>query len=142
MTTLETCLVAAGCVLVAGGVVYAIMKKGNRYDGASTAPDLKVVTEYIKKHGNLERQRAEGPVKMTDVVAWFRSLNLDQKKNIPFVMRVADNVPGEVKSSKPILLGVYDKNADEIAKALLIEGDAWDQQLTEVIGNETLVVLS
>ena len=44
--------------------------------------------------------------------------------------------------NKRLLLGVYDEKANEINKALLIIADAFDEKTLEVLGNESLVVLS
>lgn len=60
-------------------------------------------------------------------------------------MIVYPQLPGDTfngPDNKRLLLGVYDEKADEINKALLIIADAFDEKTLEVLGNESLVVLS
>ena len=99
----------------------------------------------------------------TDVVGWFKSLSLNPQKDTPFVALAdqienmvgsyfkSDNVivypplPDDVfkeQNKKRLLLGVYDEEVGEVKNAQMIIVDAFDEKTLEVLGNESLVVLS
>lgn len=142
MSTLGVILTAVGCMAV-GAVIYVIARKGRGEVGqAATKLDRTAMFDLMKKHGKIETQKSDGPIKMNDVVAWFRSQNLDENTDLPFIMRADDIIADDGGNSKSIILGVFRESTDEILKALLIKADVWDQQLAEIIGDEQLIVLN
>ena len=146
-------IVGAVTVAVGAGVVYYGYKKGI----------FKKKPKNVKQISNLEVKKINGTLSFMDVVGWFKKLSLDPQKDTPFValadkfeemfttyfktenMIVYPPLPGDTfngPDNKRLLLGVYDEKANEINKALLIIADAFDEKTLEVLGNESLVVLS
>lgn len=105
----------------------------------------------------------EGTLSFNDVVGWFKSQNLNPEKNTPFIalfdnfkqMLLGDKLEaksdfcippsseiGQHEDKKAqLLLGVYNEDTDEISPSLLILADAFDEKTSEVLGDESLVVL-
>lgn len=153
MTRMSTIVIlGAVTVTVAAGVVYYGYKKG-----------LFKKKKTVKPICNLNIKKVEGTLAFTDVVGWFKSLSLNPQKDTPFVALAdqfenmigsyfkSDNVivypplPDDVfkeQNKKRLLLGVYNEEADELNKALLIIADDFDEKTLEVLGDEPLVVLS
>ncbi|GEM_PF-699189 len=145
-------IIGAVTVAVGAGVVYYSYKKG-----------LFKKKKIVKPICNLNVKNVQGTLPFTDVIGWFKSLRLDSQKATPFVA-LADQLenmigayfksdivfvypplPDDVfkdQGKKRILLGVYDENIDEVSHALLIVADAFDQKTLDVLGNESLIVLS
>lgn len=146
-------VVGAATVAVGAGVVFLVYKKGV----------FKKKPKNVKQICNLEIKKIEGTLSFMDVVGWFKKLSLNSQKDTPFValadkfeemfttyfktenLMVYPPLPGDTfngPNHKRLLLGVYDEEAGEINKALLIIADAFDEKTLEVLGNESLVVLS
>ncbi len=145
-------IVGAVTVAVGAGVVYYSYKKG-----------LFKKKKTVKPICNMSTKKIEGALAFTDVVGWFKSLSLNRQKDMPFIA-LADQIENEIGSyfksdnvivypplpedvfeeqnKKRLLLGVYDEETDEVSKALMIIADAFDEKTLEVLGNESLVVLS
>lgn len=79
------------------------------------------------------------------IVGWFKSLNLEKEKDIPFI---ADPEKfKEILKTAPvknvgIFEGVYDEQNDEIVSNRLIDADELDDKTLQVLGDDSLVVLS
>ena len=140
-------------VAVGLGAVYYGYKKGL----------LKKESKPIKPISNLKIKQLEGALSFGDVVGWFKMLSLKKEKDIPFIALAdkseemiasyfkPDNIivypplPDgmlEDPSKKRLLLGVYDEETDEVSNALLLVADSFDEKTLEVLGEESLVVLS
>ena len=85
---------------------------------------------------------------MPDIVAYFKSLNLDKSKHKPFVMqdkrRIRDmiDVAANVTDDKIlILLGVFDESNDKLDLKLLACTTISDK-VKEILGDDEFVVLS
>lgn len=80
------------------------------------------------------------------VVLWFKSLKLNPQKDIPFVTSFDANPKlwCGYRPSKAICIavGVFSEKLDEVIHFQVVEADAMDAQLKQVLGNEELVVLS
>ena len=153
MARMSTILIlGAITVAVGAGVVYYGYKKG-----------LFKKKKTVKPICNLNIKKVEGTLAFTDVVGWFKSLSLNPQKDTPFVALAdqienmvgsyfkSDNVivypplPDDVfkeQNKKRLLLGVYDEEVGEVKNAQMIIVDAFDEKTLEVLGNESLVVLS
>lgn len=88
----------------------------------------------------------DGPCNFNDFLAWFKAKNLDPQKHTPFIMKIAPETAKMLslpELTKPvgIMLGIYDKS-DETIQYQAIQCDSLDQQTKDVLGNETIVILS
>lgn len=107
------------------------------------------VYAVCKRKEPLLEETVEGDLKLEDVVAYFKTLSMVKGKQIPFLA-----LPGEEKlkviniksiksnKSKVLILGVYNNDKDSLNPMKIVYADGFDEELTEVLGNETLVVLS
>lgn len=146
-------IIGAVTVAVGAGVVYYSYKKGL----------LKKKTKSVKPMANFSIKRIEGTLSFGDVVGWFKTLSLDQEKDTPFVAladKFEDTMTSYFKSDniivypplpegilkdqnkKRLLLGVYEEESEEVSNALLLVADSFDAKTLEVLGKESLVVLS
>ena len=154
MARMSTILImGAVTVAVGAGVVYYSYKKGLS----------KKKAKNVKPMSNLSIKRIEGTLSFGDVVGWFKTLSLDKKKDTPFVALAdkfedimtsyfkSDNIivypplpEGilEDQNKKRLLLGVYEEESEEVSNALLLVADSFDAKTLEVLGKESLVVLS
>lgn len=104
------------------------------------------ILSTLKKQKGFEVSTIEGESNFNDILAWFKTQKLDQKKHTPFIanfIELKDMFAGvEVKVSKPcaIIVGFIDEQADSIT-SIIIESDALDAKTKEVLGEEKLVVL-
>lgn len=145
-------IVGVAALVVCAGVAYIGYKNG-----------------ILGKKGKKQKQLSDIPTKemdgtlaMTDVVGWFRNLQLDPQTDTPFMAdaeklnniltslsNVSDFIfpPSSIdlqnnKKNKRLILGVYNEKSDEISHALFILADDFDAQVQATLGNEQLVVLS
>ena len=107
---------------------------------------IELVRRAFAYFRNLVRRVINGILSFArDIVAWFRGLSLDPKKDIPFVAKgetfkeMLDRAP--VKSIG-LFKGVYNKETDEIEHAEFIEADSLDNETRNLIDSDPLVVLS
>jgi hypothetical protein len=115
---------------------------------------IKNAFQYIK---NLIRKIVDGILNFAKhVVGWFKSLNLIQGQDIPFLankeqfketlkkapVKHAGIFTTETEKNVGIIQGVYNEVTDEITHAEYIEADGLDNQTRDILGNEKLVVLN
>lgn len=104
------------------------------------------ILSTLKKQKGFEVSTIEGESNFNDILAWFKTQNLDPKRHTPFIanfIELKDMFAGvDVKVSKPcaIIVGFIDEQADSIT-SIIIESDALDAKTKEVFGDEKLVVL-
>ena len=104
------------------------------------------ILSTLKKQKGFEVSTIEGECNFNDILAWFKTQNLDPKRHTPFnadFIELKDAFAGvDVKVSKPcaIIVGFIDEQADSIT-SIIIESDALDAKTKEVFGDEKLVVL-
>lgn len=95
---------------------------------------------------NLVRRVINGVLNFVKVVVnWFRRLNLDPRKDTPFVAdakEFKDLLKTAPKKDVGIFEGVYNEDKDEITAHQYVDADSVDQQTKDVMGNDSLVVLS
>lgn len=104
------------------------------------------ITDALKGQKGFSVSTIDGESNFLDILAWFKSKNLDSKRHTPFVanfLPIKDKIGDEVTQlTKPcaLLVGIYDEQEDTIT-AEVFECDALDSKTREVLGSEELVVL-
>lgn len=79
------------------------------------------------------------------IVGWFQSLNLNPKKEIPFIADkslLKERIKNAPVKNVGIFKGVYNEELDEITHSEYLAADEIDNETIGVMGDETLVVLS
>lgn len=106
---------------------------------------IELIQRAIQFIKNIIRRVINGILNFVrDIVNKFKSWNLKQNVDIPFI---ADKEQFKAKlHSAPvknagIFQGVYNEATDEITHAEIIEADALDEQTRRTLGKEELVVL-
>lgn len=97
------------------------------------------------KHKEISVKTIEGKVNFQDIVAWFKSLPLDNNKHVPFIAKAdqfKDMLNYKPKKNATLFIGVFDEEKNEIIHAQIIEADSFDDKILEVLGNEPIVVLN
>lgn len=145
-------IVGAAALAVCAGVAYLGYKNG-------------ILGKKRKKQkllSDIPTKEMDGTLAMTDVIGWFRNLQLDPQTDTPFMAdaeelndmltslsKVSDFVfpPSSIdlqnkKEKKRLFLGVYNEKSDEISHALFILADDFDAKIQATLGDEPLVVLS
>ncbi|MCF0207007.1 MAG: hypothetical protein HUK15_06215 [Bacteroidales bacterium] len=82
---------------------------------------------------------------VTNVMNWFRGLFLDPKKDVPFIAdgnKIKDLLGKAPTRNVGLFKGVYDEETETISYSEYLDADGLDAKTKEVLGNETLVVLS
>lgn len=116
--------------------------------------------EIVEKLKSYEVKNVEGELTLSTVVEWFKSLNLDSKKDVPFICKgsvVAElvkkyfksqNIQGlpasvEEKSDKVVVFcAVFDEKNDEIVNGVFISADSLDAELLKLLTDNEVVVLN
>ena len=81
------------------------------------------------------------------VVGWFKSLPLNQRRDVPFIANADKAEFRKLIKEAPIknvgiFQGVYNEETEEITYNEYIQADALDNQTRQVLGKESLVVLN
>ena len=124
----------AGAVVVAGAVGGYLYVRRQQY----------------KKQIFASTEQIEGELQFCDVVSYFRDLDLNEKKDTPFIANgkstqfqdVAKGIITPRIGYDLLMIGVFDEKKDEILHAKFIFSKGWNEKLTNVMGGEDLVVLS
>ena len=116
--------------------------------------------EIVEKLKSYEVKNVEGELTLSTVVEWFKSLNLDSKKDVPFICKgsvVAElvkkyfksqNIQGlpasiEEKADKVVVFcAVFDEKNDEIVNGVFISADSLDAELLKLLADNEVVVLN
>ena len=80
-----------------------------------------------------------------EVVDWFKSLRLNPQEDTPFIANASEfkeMLKTAPKKDVGIFEGVYNEETDEITANRYLDADEVDQKTKNVLGNESLVVLS
>ena len=87
-------------------------------------------------------------LRMSDVVAYFKSLSLNQDLHTPFLALELDVLQHIISKEdfhkegyKTIVLGVYEETIDCLKYTRLVYCKDFDEKLKEAMGEEKLVVL-
>ena len=116
--------------------------------------------EIVEKLKSYEEKNVEGELTLSTVVEWFKSLNLDSKKDVPFICKgsvVAElvktyfksqNIQGlpasiEEKADKVVVFcAVFDEKNDQIVNGVFISADSLDAELLKLLADNEVVVLN
>lgn len=86
-----------------------------------------------------------------EVMAFFKSKNLNKDVHTPFIANgdsaelkemIHQPYPEKKEGYVSLLLGVYNKDTDEIEDAKLIYAKSIDAKISDILGCETMIVLS
>jgi len=87
-------------------------------------------------------------LRMSDVVAYFKSLSLNQDLHTPFLALELDVLQYIISKEdfhkegyKTIVLGVYEETLDRLKYTRVVYCKDFDEKLKEIMGEEKLVVL-
>lgn len=87
-------------------------------------------------------------LRMSDVVAYFKSLSLNQDLHTPFLALELDVLQYIISKEdfhkegyKTIVLGVYEETLDRLKYTRVVYCKDFDEKLKETMGEEKLVVL-
>ena len=104
---------------------------------------IKAAFRYIV---NLVRKVINGILNFAkEVVDWFKSLRLNPQEDTPFIANASEfkeMLKTAPKKDVGIFEGVYNEETDEITANRYLDADEVDQKTKNVLGNESLVVLS
>lgn len=107
-----------------------------------------------KKHfsvdfSNLQIEEVEEVVKLKDIAAWLKSLNLQASQDTPFVIngeRVNELIDNAPDLTDAVFAGVYDETSETLKCYKALRGEAFDKELKDVLAHATpdnpIVVLS
>lgn len=109
------------------------------------------IIEYIKQAfaliKNLVVKVINGCVNFVKhIVGWFKGLNLIQKRDVPFIANANSQEFREMLKHAPIknaniFEGVYNEETGKITHHTYLDADSVDQQTSDVLKNDNLVVL-
>ena len=104
---------------------------------------IKAAFRYIV---NLVRKVVHGVLNFCrEVVDWVKSLRLNPQEDTPFIANASEfkeMLKTAPKKDVGIFEGVYNEETDEITANRYLDADEVDQKTKNVLGNESLVVLS
>ena len=124
--------VCAAVLVAAGLVIFFVVRKKR---------------SKVNIFNNVETKVVDGTLHLSDVVEYFKGLQLEQEKHTPFVANALhSNFKGMLKESPVksflIFVGVYTKDSDQVMFGRLIATDAIDDELKSILGNKDMVVLN
>jgi hypothetical protein len=80
-----------------------------------------------------------------EVVGYFRNLKLDPKTQTPFIANMnsfKEKLKNAPVKNVGIFQGIFNEQTNDFEHVQQIEADGLDQQTIEILGKESLVVLS
>lgn len=104
-----------------------------------------IAVSKSKKKIPMESETVNGNLKMSDVVGYFKMLQLVKGKDVPFIARASrfkDVINTNSAKPQSLVLGVFNQESNEFNPVKVIFCDGFDEKLLEVLGNEDLVVLN
>lgn len=124
-------------VLAVGAAAYFVVKKKFSVN--------KLFHYAFSKLEVVNVSRPTTPLGQKDMIAWFQELNLNPDRHTPFVARVSAVrdfcVLPLCDEANSIFLGVYDETNDAIVHHCLIIAPSLSQEVLNMLGTESLVVL-
>jgi len=102
---------------------------------------------------NKAKEEIQGNINFNDVVAWFKTLDLHQGIDMPFIadatnpafkklLDLSQHAVVIPTGKKALYLGVFNAAKEEIITGKLIIADGFDEKTNEILGKEALVVLN
>ena len=131
---MNSIVITTVAVAAAGGLLYFFYKKGSQ-------------GRYFCIN-NENSETVDGELKMSDVVNYLKLRRLSQDKHTPFMAKLSNSkirgmVKGDLKQGyEAIFIGVYNNKTNEIEIMHVFFAKSLDQQIIELMGDETLIVLS
>ena len=92
----------------------------------------------------------EGELPFSDVISFFKTLNLKKGEDIPFICQKSErteeifniyNLQFELVGYKWLFVGVYNEKEESITNYKVIYAKSFEQKLEELLSNEDLVIL-
>ena len=87
---------------------------------------------------NVDFEELDDLLELEQVVTWFRNQQLDEKKDIPFIIE-GDNLSFFFDDNKyddnTLFMGVYEKSSDTIIRAKAIHAKAFNKRLNDVLAS-------
>ena len=121
-----------------GGVAFLVLRNKTVSKSNKDKIDEALKKKIISSSENVDELR------MADVVSFFKSKNLVNGSDIPFVATVAGfgkfvSLPNKENG---YILGVYNEATDDIREIKLIYAKSVDEKFKSTIGDEQLIVLT
>ena len=128
----------ATAAVVVGGVAFLVLRNKTVSKSNKDKIDEALKKKIISSSENVDELR------MADVVSFFKSKNLVNGSDIPFVATVAGfgkfvSLPNKENG---YILGVYNEATDDIREIKLIYAKSVDEKFKSTIGDEQLIVLT
>lgn len=82
----------------------------------------------------------DGVIKLKDIVAWLKTLNLQTGKDTPFIIdgkRVKEVFSNAPDLSNVVLVGTYDELNNKVGNYKALRGQAFDKDLHDVLSHAT-----
>lgn len=139
---MNTILSIVGCGALLGGAIFYLVYRNRK------------LKAYEIRLSGVERQSIEGTLSMKDVVGWFGTRSgLSKGKDIPFVAKLKEQKmqikdvtlvveEGLTPNKQGLLLGVYNEELNGIEHSVIVEADAWEEEVEKLFSESDLVVLS
>lgn len=104
-----------------------------RYNNSNV---FKASNKSSLKDVDVDYEELNDLLEMEQVVIWFRNQQLDEKKDIPFIIR-GDNLSLFFDENKydgdTLFMGVYEESSDTIVRAKAIHAKAFDKRLNDAL---------
>lgn len=106
---------------------------------------LKTDSRRRKKHfsvdfSNFQIEEVEGVVKLKDIAAWLKSLNLQEGQDTPFVIvgeRVKELIDNAPNLTEAVFVAVYNETLETLKCYKAFRGEAFDKELKDVLAHAT-----
>ena len=113
-----------------GGVLFYLFNSKNKTFKLNITPDAIPVEDV------------DGVIKLVDIVDWIKGLELNPKKQTPFIVqgtRLHEIISSFNKDSleTSVFVGIYNEDSDEMTNGKLLVGKAFDKRLSDVLSNAT-----
>lgn len=130
----NTILIIGGLALV-GGIAYYCYRRVQAKEAATKT----TVSKEDLINNLAANTQAEKVEKLTcnDVVNYFKSLKLKKGVDVPFMAKITKE-----EGITSYLLAVYNEKTSSLSNGKLIAPGSIDEDLTKLLGNETLIVLT
>ncbi len=147
MKTGIVAMIIGSAIVVAGIVVWLVFCAKRRKQVVATIQSF-------------EEKNVDGELSFSDIIAWFKSLGLDQKQDVPFIVKGSmasesiakyfktqnmENIPQpgqKVEGKVSVFCGVYNEKTEKLMHGVFIYADTLDAETLKVLGDRELVVLS
>lgn len=103
----------------------------------------------IEREISERTEQIEDELQFDDVVSYLRSLNLSKDVDVPFIAnsdsegfkKVTYGLLKPKKGYKLLMIGVFNKTTEEITYSKFIYSPSWAERLTNMLGNDSFILL-